>query len=216
MVLPIVCQVLAYRREVIHQCAEFNAAKDNDITCYIELFGKDWNYRLYLAFGKLDSHMINCVNEMAKARADISKNESLASTQGDPWARYSDRTVARMKGEPLPQVQGPNHQRSEQYEARNKARLAEQTFIADYYKWWEQYERGELVWDNTMAEHCTDCRAGVEKLWDYAHEISYASGYEFTDREGRRQNAGKRPKFMEEVVRLYLKRYGNNWKTISK
>ena len=30
------------------------------------------------------------------------------------------------------------------------------------------------------------------------------------------KKAGKRQQIMEEVVRLYLKRYGNNWKTISK
>ena len=69
-------------------------------------------------------------------------------------------------------------------------------------------------WTNTEQKKYYKLKADVEAEWAHALKKSYASGCEFTDRYGERQNVGKHPKFMDEVLHIYMDRHGTKWKTI--
>ena len=84
--------------------------------------GKDWYYRLFIAFGHISGEMVQCVEDVCwgkKAEAEIFADQ--APPQGF-LSRLSKRGHAKYLGEDLPPVEGINHQRSIPSSARVHAR----------------------------------------------------------------------------------------------
>ena len=68
------------------------------------VFGKDWYYRLFLAFGHIDMEMVNCVNEIAEQRRRAAAEyedevEALAPTQGNLSRLGMTTRAARIAGQ---------------------------------------------------------------------------------------------------------------------
>ena len=86
-----------------------------------QTFGKDWFYRLFLAFGTVEPAMVDIVNELSRHRAQFAR-EALASSQGgalqDRYNDLSPRQTAELLGEEIPTVHGANSIRTEAYNAR--------------------------------------------------------------------------------------------------
>ena len=160
-----------------------------------QVFGKDWFYRLFVAFGTIEPAMLEIVSELALHRAKF-PCEALASSQGDALPdrckNLSQHQKAELLAERIPTVQGANPIRTEAYTARARARCegAALGSESDNIPWRAEHRKKE----RSMP------RRHVDALWDTAHENSKKS----------------RLPFIEEAVNIFLTRYGTQWKTISK
>ena len=177
-----------------------------------KVFGKDWFYRLFLAFGRITQEMIDIVNEVAEARRNAAEENALASSQGD-LSRLSERSRARLFGLEVPPVRGINHPRSEPFKARAAARFLQIEYGETNKKAWEEYSSGR-PWTQQDQEADNQSRQAVQTAWDHAEEISYVAGHEFFDRNGMRKNIGTKTPFVAEVVNIYLDRHGRNMKRL--
>ena len=67
-----------------------------------QVFGKDWFYRLFVAFGTIEPAMLEIVSELALHRAKFAR-EALASSQGDAlvdrYKNLSQHQKAELLGE---------------------------------------------------------------------------------------------------------------------
>ena len=156
--------------------------------------------------------MVDIVNELSRHRAKFAC-EALASSQGDAlqdrYKNLSQHQTAELLGEEIPPVQGANSIRTEAYNARARARREEAAL------WSEEYDSspwGAKDGRKEIRRH----RRYVDALWDSAHKKSKQSGFEYYDRHGYKRNPGRKPRFIEEAVHIFLARYGTQWKRIRK
>ena len=142
--------------------------------------------------------MIDTVNELCRHRVKFAR-EAL-------WSQWNlSQRQTELLGEEIPTVQGANHLRTEAYNARARARREEAAL------WSEEYYSSP--WG---AENRRKHRRYVDALWDSAHKKSKESGFEYYDRHGYKRNPGRKPRFIEEAVNIFLARYGAQWKRIRK
>ena len=160
------------------------------------LFGKDWFYRIFLAFGTISQEIIDCVNTICASRAieHFEGPVDLASSQVE-FARLSERSKAGLLGQELPPVRGINHVRSVPYQARDHARQQQR----EYYEWeakqWQDYQNSPASsrgsWTAAEQQEWERRWQAVQDNWDYAERISYESGFEFYDRHGEKRGGKK-------------------------
>ena len=117
------------------------------------VFGKDWNYRLYPAFGHISPEMQQCIEQAARGRAELASGEDgLASTQVDE-SRFSRRSQARMRGDEPPPVEGVNHTRSVPYVARLEAKDMKKKLDEEDKVAWGEYYRGKRWTTEDQDDH---------------------------------------------------------------
>ena len=186
-----------------------------------EVFGKDWFYRLVLAFGTIDTSMVNIINDIAYSRAKYSEEQFKASSQGGPpddsMRNKSERTNAELNNTRIPEVKGPSHKRSVAFNARVAAREMEIEFKNQTKYWRIMISRGQLTWQEVSPMH-VEFAGRVFDAWEHAEELSVKSGFPFYDKHGIYRtgtNYNKPEPFMLEVVNSYLATTKDNWKRIS-
>ena len=129
----------------------------------------------------------------------------------------SERTKAKLKNEPIPDVKGINHKRSEAYNLREAARSEQRAFNEQEARWWELCRAGKMEWHEATNDRYNAWKDKLDAQWTKAEETSFASGFEFYDRNGKHQRGKERsPPFIVEAVDIYLANSNGNWKTIKK
>ena len=177
-----------------------------------QVFGQDCFYRFLLAFGTIDNDMLEVTQEVCDERAAYRHEEiAAAGLQGDS-ADDMEWTI--------PVRSGINHIRSDAFILREKARVEERSFKAQEKRWKSDWVAGLGGW--TSEQECESHtlwisrKRHVDNLWADALAASEASGYEYWDRCGVRQNKGKTPTFIEMAFERYLDRCDPKPKVIRK
>ena len=180
------------------------------------VFGKDWFYRLFLAFGCVTQGMVNCVNDVARAKKEAyyESEHAQAATQGN-LDKLSARSRAMFLDEPVPEVRGVNHQRSAPYMARLMARLMTYQYRSRQATAWDDHRAGRKAWTQASKQEDDEEWRAMQSQWDYAEKISRESGFEFYDRHGNRLNVGVKPSIVADVVKLFLSKHGSYFKHLN-
>ena len=167
-----------------------------------EVFGKDWLYDLFVAFGYVDREMVQCLNEACVQRAE-EKRESMdpATSRDTQFGRLSGRSRAALYGFAMPPVEGMTKKRTEAYEAREAARQMVEELNVVKYKDMRAYENGRA---DLTPNHVWLARADVvDRAWQEAMVLSYAAGHTFTDRWGAVHHLSAES-IVARAVRLYF------------
>ena len=177
------------------------------------VFGKDWYYRLFLAFGHISKEMIQCVERVCwLKKTEAECDADLASPQGKP-SRLSKRGQAKLRGEALPPVEGINHQRSIPFSARVHARAEAVELKEAEEEQWRIWRAGK-IWTRLDQSSFEVERSRVDRLWAAAERLSYDSEFAFRDRHGVWQNVGRKEPVVAMVVRMFLEKFGKKIKQI--
>ena len=81
-------------------------------------------YRVFIAFGRVDTPMLKCIEYVCDVRKKL-ESEAPASSRGDEKSRFSERTQARRDGLPIPPVKWVTRKHSEAWNARQDAKFWE-------------------------------------------------------------------------------------------
>jgi hypothetical protein len=114
----------------------------------VQVFGKEWFFDLFVAFGHVDAEMVQYTNEECAARKGAPLD--LAPPQVDV-SRLSNRGRAAVRDVDLPDVTGIQHRRSANYDARQVAKRARNAA-----------EELQVTYDQESDE----IASGVRSSWD--------------------------------------------------
>ena len=172
--------------------------------------------RMLCTFGYCDAMLVECyMEEVVK----IIKGQNRAPSDGQvAGPRHSARTLARLRGEPLPEVRGIFNCLTHGMELRNKARVLDLEAKEIDRDWWRDY--------NAHTQACRDAAAGVRRYqgwfdkqywenlheektaeadaaWDVAYKVSWEQGDPFMFRGKLVQPNGEKVSGLELAIRVY-------------
>jgi hypothetical protein len=178
-----------------------------------QLFGKDWIFDLFVAFGDIDAEMVTCLNESCIQRAKEKEDDLKPATSRETeFKRLSDRGRAERLGYALPEVRGMTGNQSEARAARQEAREMEEELACLEAHDMRAYEAGAGNFTpNSIWRERTDV---VDRAWTSALELSYAAGFSFYDRQGKWQEIAK-DSIVALAVKLYFQRCHREWQTVT-
>ena len=159
-----------------------------------EIFGKDWIFDFFIAFGDLDVGMLDALNEACEYRAieadkKAAKKADPASTRNTTSLdRLSARGRAAAMGFPVPDVEGMTRTISLAAWARHDAREVEEE-VRTFEKLDLEIFKETNVWTPAMAKTWNERRALADMEWENAHKLSLAAGHNFIDRYGKWQTS---------------------------
>ena len=197
---------------------------ENFLTQY---FGKLWVFDLFVAFGMIDHEMIQWLNESCLNRAwetyQIQTCEETQRASTPPWPfgpnatetpirHLSERSRAVALGFRETPVKGmintPSYARVLRLEAQGseeEVRQYEAEETAEFRRTDYWSDEQQQVWD-WRRDH-------VKKLWDEAGQVSWASGFDFNNRHGKRVRIQKEC-IVGRAVRRYLAAETRRWDSV--
>ena len=172
-----------------------------------DVFGNDWFFRLFLAFGCITQEMVQCVDDVSKYRASLCAESECALASSQDLSRLSERSRAKYLGEVFGCSSVP-------YLARQAARINTHRYWKRRQQQIYDHRHGISQWGPEVDAEDKESWRTLQLEWDEAEGISFEAGFEFNDRRGCRMAVGKKQDFMVEVVDLLLSRHGGKFKKL--